>query len=480
METNTTDKQKENELKNYLKKLAKVSRCKEYSKIGGVPSSYFENTPKEELVLEHVIQYRREFSLTYDEKRELFLYPPNEFDKYKFICTTIRPTKVPYPELYDFEKCAKFLSNFLEYEELYPPNEFPKVIPSPANVLKYQIGDCFDFSIVLCSLLIGAGYNAFVVYGKAPREITTKDESNMDAPEQADDIRIIEPDLNDKNEDTNADLIREKPTIESTYVNKEYDIKDKKRLEEYKKMNEIDDDQPELERYDPWEKRRLHCWVLVKKNKRIDKDYFVECSTGRIYEPGKDSPYETIDAVFNNYNFWINLQEKKPAKEIDLNLNNKDFWEYVMVSYKDNNEDVLEEEIDPENKDNPKNDPSAHEDQMLEEVLDMPPPWPEKLWISREDYNNRTPNGTQTNYYKKTKVDRYAPYSQVDGLVMRIYRYEDYARLKLEEVEYRYRYRSDKLYKRLKNPYQHKTIEFYLPGQKYGWKQVEEVIFYNV
>ena len=222
---NTTDKQKEKELKNYLKKLAKVSRCKEFSKSGGVPSSYFENTPKEELVLEHVIQYRREFSLTYDEKRELFLYPPNEFDKYKFICTTIRPTKVPYPELYDFEKCAKFLSNFIEYEELYPPNEFPKVIPSPANVLKYQIGDCFDFSIVLCSLLIGAGYNAFVVYGKAPREITTKDESNMDAPEQADDIRIIEPDLNDKNEDTNADLIREKPTIESTYVNKEYDIK---------------------------------------------------------------------------------------------------------------------------------------------------------------------------------------------------------------------------------------------------------------
>ena len=476
METNTSDfKQKEKNMKQYFKKLAKVTRCKEFSKLGTAPSSYYENTPKEELVLEHVIQYRKEFSLTYDPKRELFLYPPNEFEKYKFICTTIRPTKVPYPELYDYEKCSKFIANFLEYEELYPPNEFPKVIPSPANIIKYQIGDCFDFSIVLCSLLIGAGYNAFVVYGRSPRYITTKDESNLDPPDLTDDIRIIEPDLSDKNEDNNADLIKEKPVIESTYVNKEYEIKENKKTEEYKRNNEIDDDIPELERFDPWLEKRLHCWVLVKKNKRIEKDIFIETSTGRIYEPSKKPPYESIDAVFNNYNFWINLQSSKPVVEIDLNLNNKEFWEYVMISYKDNNEDVLEEEIDPENKDIPKTDSAKNEEQTLEEILDMPPPWPEKLWISREDFNNKTPMGTQTNYYMKTKVDRFAPYSQVDGLVMRIYRYKDFARILLEEVEYRYRNRSDKLYRRIKNPYEHKTMESYLPGQKYGWKEIEEV-----
>ena len=146
-----------------------------------------------------------------------------------------------------------------------------------------------------------------------------------------------------------------------------------------------------------------------------------------------------------------------------------------MISYKDNNEDVLEEEIDPENKDLPKTDSAKNEDQTLEEILDMPPPWPEKLWISREDFNNKTPMGTQTNYFKKTRVDRFAPYSQVDGLVMRIYRYKDYGRILLEEIEYRYRNRSDKLYRRIKNPYEHKTRESYLPGQKYGWKEIEEV-----
>jgi hypothetical protein len=35
-------------------------------------------------------------------------------------------------------------------------------------------------SILLCSLLIGVGYNAYCVYGKAPREITTKNESLME------------------------------------------------------------------------------------------------------------------------------------------------------------------------------------------------------------------------------------------------------------------------------------------------------------
>jgi hypothetical protein len=35
---------------------------------------------------------------------------------------------------------------------------------------------------VLCSLLVGAGYDAYVVYGTAPRSITAKDESLMDCP----------------------------------------------------------------------------------------------------------------------------------------------------------------------------------------------------------------------------------------------------------------------------------------------------------
>ena len=62
------------------------------------------------------------------------------------------------------------------------PNKLPQHIPSPANVLNWQDGDSFDFAICLCSILIGTGYDAYVVYGTAPKEITTKDESLMDCP----------------------------------------------------------------------------------------------------------------------------------------------------------------------------------------------------------------------------------------------------------------------------------------------------------
>ena len=37
-------------------------------------------------------------------------------------------------------------------------------------------------SIVLCSLLIGVGYKAYVVVGTAPKFITTRNESEMECP----------------------------------------------------------------------------------------------------------------------------------------------------------------------------------------------------------------------------------------------------------------------------------------------------------
>ena len=132
--------------------------------------------------MEHVLEYKRQFKVIYDPLRKLLLAPRNERSIRKFICTTIRPTKLPYTDLYQWDKCAKFVADFLEYEELVEPDKFPNYIPSPANVLDWQIGDCFDFSIVLCSLLIGAGYDAFVVHGTAPKKITVKDESMMECP----------------------------------------------------------------------------------------------------------------------------------------------------------------------------------------------------------------------------------------------------------------------------------------------------------
>lgn len=83
------------------------------------------------------MEYQRQFKIIYDPTRELLLAPANECGKAKFICTTIRPTKLPFTELYEYDSCAKFIANYLEYEELPTPTQLPKIIPSPANVLEW-------------------------------------------------------------------------------------------------------------------------------------------------------------------------------------------------------------------------------------------------------------------------------------------------------------------------------------------------------
>jgi transglutaminase-like putative cysteine protease len=42
--------------------------------------------------------------------------------------------------------------------------------------LQWAKADCFDFAIVLVSLLIGVGYDAYVVVGYAPHAITSNDQ----------------------------------------------------------------------------------------------------------------------------------------------------------------------------------------------------------------------------------------------------------------------------------------------------------------
>ena len=116
---------------------AKIIRCDSFAYSPDLPRCYYENTSKEELVLEHVLEYRRQFKVIYDPERKLALAPKNERGLRKFICTTLRPTKLPYTDLYEWERCAKFLSDYLDYEELTEPDRYPDIIPSPANVLNW-------------------------------------------------------------------------------------------------------------------------------------------------------------------------------------------------------------------------------------------------------------------------------------------------------------------------------------------------------
>ena len=155
-------------------------------------------------------------------------------------------------------------------------------------------------------------------------------------PDMPDDIKIIDPDLEDK-EDLVEPTIKDKQVIFSHFDKDEQEEKKEKERQEFIKNTVIDDDMPEFKRNDPFKHRRIHSWVLIKFNTKVEGGerkkelFFIETSTGRIYDI-KTSPYEQVDAMFNNYNFYINLYMDKKISEIDWNLNKGANWEYVMLN----------------------------------------------------------------------------------------------------------------------------------------------------
>lgn len=65
----------------------------------------------------------------------------------------------------------------------------------------------------------------------------------------------------------------------------------------------------------------------------------------------------------------------------------------------------------------------------LAQTLDMPPPWSPKIYIEKDRFIMGTPLGESTTFYIKAKVERFADYSQNDGLVLKYTLYEDYKKL---------------------------------------------------
>lgn len=52
----------------------------------------------------------------------------------KFVSTTIRPTLMPYPELYNWDNCAQFVSDFLSMVPL--PDPLQPVSATPSSILR--------------------------------------------------------------------------------------------------------------------------------------------------------------------------------------------------------------------------------------------------------------------------------------------------------------------------------------------------------
>mmetsp|Transcript_25737 Transcript_25737/g.45205 ORF Transcript_25737/g.45205 Transcript_25737/m.45205 type:complete len:879 (+) Transcript_25737:2136-4772(+) len=458
----------------------KLHRCRKFANSSNIPTCYTTNSSKEEAVLEHVKDYERQFMLTYESDRQLLLHPKNECGVEKFICTTVRPTKMPFLELYDWNICSEFVAGFIEYEELDPPNDFPKIVPSPNNVIAWQHGDCVDLSILLSSLLIGAGYDAYCVLGWASRTITTCDQSKMPFPLINHEVTIgdEDEDLQEDSEEDEKYRLPVKPPPISVFEKKIKEEIEEETRKQWEREHTIDDDTPETTAPDPWFGNRLHCWVLIKEGKReVPETFFLEPTTGRRY-PLDNDMYEAVEFMWNNSNFWINMRPSLPLNELNFDDLNMPNWEFVMLD-----PNSLESKREEAGEDDEANIAALAVNEIgedglykeLPQVLDLPPPWPPKLKVDRDVFAQRCPRGERTVLYEKWKQDVYADYSQVDGLVARSTIYFDYRRLLINEIRCYFRHRRDKLVMRRRFPYEFKTVEDYAPRKSHSWKQVVEV-----
>lgn len=443
-----------------------------------VPKSYTSNSKKEETVLEFVDNFKRQYIQLFPGRKELLLSPTNEFQIKKFICTSIRPTQLPFKELYDYRGCAKFVSDFFSYDPLLPPHELPTTIPSVTYSFKLQSGNCFDLSIVLVSLLSGVGYDAYVVSGYATRDITLVDESRIptaelgiDPPSTAKDTdikngvkmpaRIIEPHGSSK--------YKMKPNrqLKSVFLAKQAEKKKaaEMKLEEQnimdakKKLLEEDDD-------DELKGLRIHAWVLVLPGKReVAEAFFIEPGTGRMYSTDNEN-YLGVESVFSSTNYWCNMQVCYDGlKHISFDLGDNSKWEFILL---DSTQPGGFKKKDVENDDE---EEEEKDDDANLEVLDLPKSWVDAITVTQEQFESKCPTGSKTTIYKNAKCETFAEYHRADGMISRVTFFSNAETNFAGEIRETFSNRKDKSRERLRIPITDTVHEFFDPGRLHGLKE---------
>ncbi|XP_001632291.2 dynein regulatory complex subunit 7 [Nematostella vectensis] len=424
-----------------------------------LPGSYKTNNPQEKLVLSFAENFRRQFVHLYRDRRPLLLNPVNECGVEKFICTYIRATLLPYKEIYDYDGCAQFVSDYLTFEPLDPPIDLPSKLCSSTSVLKKQQGNCFEFSTLLCSLLIGSGYDAYCVCGYATRETTLMDES-----------REVCPLLRKKDEVTKSEEKKEmkkysvKPPkdLRSRFEAKleekaraEEEAKEKKRKEEdATRIAELEKPKP-----DKLHGLRVHCWVLVLSGKReVPESFFIESLTGTAHQLNH-SAYLGIESVWNDKNYWVNMQDcSNGVQDLVYDLGDASKWEFMFPGTEKPLLSIPTMEDEPLDFDDDENEDETSD-------FDLPPSWVLPIEMSLKDFQTRCPYGKKIKLYKKAKLEKFAEYLLKDGLISRLSNTSDYELKDLLEKREVFEHRNDKLESRVYDLTTGINVEIFAPGR---------------
>ncbi|XP_030222882.1 dynein regulatory complex subunit 7 isoform X1 [Gadus morhua] len=428
------------------------------------PSSYQHNSPQEKQLLVIADNFSSQYSHIFPNRKPLFLCPLNECGVkspvchiQKFVSTTLRSTMLPYSGLYDWDNCASFVADHLVLQALDPPIEPPRRLISPTLLLETQTGTCFDISTLLCSLLLGAGYDAYCVTGYAVREMCLLDQSRQECPLLVGEVEVkVEGTSAEDERQVRKYAVKPPRELRSNFERAQQERKEQEaRAEVLRSQQEAQRLQEELERPppDPLQGQMLHCWVLVLAGKREIRDhFFIDPLTGKGYALGDES-FLGVEALWNQHNYWVNMQDcGRGCSDMEYNLGDTTMWESVLfrITEKEEEEELEEEE---EWSEEPK-------------PFEMPRSWVDTIALSKQDLERRWPGGSRSTQYRKAKLEQFTPYLLPDGLVTRLTTYTDLECEEVDVVREWFQNRLDHLEERELQRATNVTIERFSPGCK--------------
>ncbi|KOC64733.1 Coiled-coil domain-containing protein lobo like protein [Habropoda laboriosa] len=341
----------------------------------------------------------------------------------------------------------------------------PRQLRSPTWLQQFRKGNSFECATFLTSLLLGQGYNAYVVSGYASREQTLCDLTRRPCPylPQSEKLHVVQP----VQVQTEITKYKFKPPTEykSEFLS-ELEEEKARRLQEKLLQDEREQQKliEELEQLpvDEYWGYRIHAWVTILpemgglRDQEISYPLFIESTTGASYNATDDDTaqlYLGVESIWNDKNYWVNMQKSaKSCVNIVWDLMKVELWEHLLPgepwTMRGVGEDI-EEDIAVQQ----------------EKHLDMPFSYVKEIDISVQDFDKRYPNGTKTIFYKKAKVEQYAPYLQTDGMIQRVTLYDDYNCMNPIEVYENYSNRSDNLVESRRNLNDDAVIDYYARGR---------------
>ncbi|KAK9532276.1 hypothetical protein VZT92_009668 [Zoarces viviparus] len=424
------------------------------------PESYRINYPNESRLLDIANNFQRQYSHLHPNRKPLLLCPTNECGVKKFVSTTLRPSTTDHPELFSWPGCASFVADFLSLEPLEPPVNLPSFLFSSNLVLQSQRATSLDFSMLLCSLLLGVNYDAYCVSGYAVREMCLLDQSRLQCPLLDTQVKSG---VHEQEPHENKYSVKPPKELKSQFLMQQ---EEKKKQDEEAALLLKQKLQEESERRpaDPLHGLRVHFWVLVLSGSRsVTENFFIDPLTGKRYATDDDH-FLGVESAWNNFNYYVNMQNCSHADMV-YDLEDLKTWEPVL--YRATSKKQLMRDVLKRTKIMSKVINDQEEEEEKPRVFEMPRSWASYINISKEALESRWPGRQNVTHYRRAKLEQFAPYLKSDGLVQRLTAYQDLDYTDEVSVKEWYQHRNDNLEEMEVNKVNSVTTERFTRGRAF-------------